>query len=87
MKMKNKEAIEKMMAYFMNQEKEDVCRLVANNIIDLNRFYNYRNLPFSEKNSLMFRTEANMKQIFMFLNDELPEGQALTLSRIEDVVC
>lgn len=64
----NKEVLETLESFLMTQSHEVVVKLAANAFIDLNRFLNFEELPKDEQQNLMYRTAANIKEIYYILS-------------------
>jgi hypothetical protein len=67
--MNNKEVIDILQKYFLKQEHELVTKMLANCIVDLNRFLNFQDLSILEADHLIKRTKNNMKEIVACIKD------------------
>lgn len=63
----NKEISDKMTAYFLTQDPEIVARILAANMIDLNRLYHFELLEDDERESLFRRLDHNIEQLQEFI--------------------
>lgn len=68
--MTNKEVIDKLVIYFLQQDPQLVARMCANLFVDVNRFFNIDQLSVGERDHLRLRTQANIDVI----NDYLVTG-------------
>lgn len=69
----NKEIIDKLVEYFMTQDKLSLSVIVANYMIDFNRIFYLHKLDESEKINLQFRIEMIVKQLDSFVKNG-PQG-------------
>lgn len=67
MEVSNKELIDKLQAYFLEQDPKDIARGLANMMIDIHRIVTYENLSEDQKNSLKFRMAANTEELKEFI--------------------
>jgi hypothetical protein len=74
MDLTNKEVIERLKAYFMEQEQEDICFMLASLMVDMHRVKHYQFLDEDEKASFMIRMEANDASLMDFLKNG-PKGK------------
>lgn len=81
--MTNKELIDKLEAYFLNQEPATVCRVLANMMIDMNRMCNISKLPMHERLSLFERCKLNDQQLSQFATSEQYD-KPLTMGMLND---
>lgn len=56
---KNKQVIDSLTEYFLNQDPRTVCRLLANHMIDAYRMFNLEKLPEKEVECFLFRMQKN----------------------------
>jgi len=82
MSISNKEVIQKLTQYFMNQDKSLVCRLLANAMIDYNRIYNSDILPDDELENLNFRIRQNSNELKKFIDNGCSCDEDLTIQDI-----
>ncbi len=68
--MTNKEVVDKLQKYFLEQDPKDMARLCANFFLDLNRFYIFDTLNDLEKYHLQWRNKKNMHEVYKFLKKE-----------------
>lgn len=73
MKKTNKEVIQELMKYFMQQPHEQTCKMLACFMIDLNRIIHYKQLGKDELASLQLRVKWNLDQLQKFIKDG-PDG-------------
>lgn len=71
--MKNKEVIEKLTIYFLQQNPYDVCRMLAASMIDFHRIWHYEHLGANERDNLYERLENNVEQLVNFVENG-PDG-------------
>jgi len=77
--MKNKEVIDKLQEYFINEcDPKIVARTLAGMMVDMNRVKNIKQLTKSEKECLFDRIDNNCKQ----LEDFIKNGPRETLKYI-----
>ncbi|MEK6884739.1 MAG: hypothetical protein AABY22_34220 [Nanoarchaeota archaeon] len=69
----NKEAVESLISYFLQQDHRAVCRLLANLMIDFRRIQNIEKLPIEERNHLIDRMSHNAQQLEEFI-EKGPNG-------------
>ena len=77
--MENKSVIEKLSRYFMHQDRDVVCKMLASCMLDLHRFMNLETLSNSEMENLFDRMKHNMKEMESFLHKEDTSNEKLTL--------
>lgn len=65
----NKELIEKLTTYFLKQDPEVVCKLLAAAMIDMSRYRNFDKLGDEELRSLLYRTEHNFHELQDFVKE------------------
>jgi Tfp pilus assembly ATPase PilU len=63
----NKELIERLTKYFMEQEQIDIAYALASVTIDLHRILNQDELPESERRSLAIRMQLNEASLKDFI--------------------
>ncbi len=73
MKKTNKEIADQLTSYFMQQSKEDTCKTLAHMMIDMNRMFRIDELTNSERESLLYRMDLNLKQLYEFI-EKGPKG-------------
>ena len=66
MTISNKELINRLTDYFMEQDKEAICRSLANAMIDLHRVANADSMGVKEAECLLYRLAHNSKQLMSF---------------------
>lgn len=67
--MQNKEVLEKLTVYFLQQDAHDVCRTLAGCMLDLHRIWNYEHLGKNEKENLCERLDHNVEQLVNFIEN------------------
>lgn len=67
--MTNKQVIEKLQKYFLEQDRETVARGYANALIDINRYLNIDKLPNDEKDHLIMRSNITINEIKKLMED------------------
>jgi hypothetical protein len=72
--MDNKEAIDKLKAYFITQDHDIICYSLAALMVDLHRIYYIKDIPDDEKHNLQMRTQINIAEMQRFLK-EGPESE------------
>jgi hypothetical protein len=77
----NKEVIEKLESYFLEQDHKAVCRLLANMMIDMHRMSHIKKLPVDELIGLLRRQEFNKIELEYFIKNG-PRGP-LTMETLE----
>jgi len=70
----NKEIIDSLTEYFMQQPPADICRALACMMIDLSRLKYIQNLDKKEKESFFRRLQMNVDQLKMFI-EKGPQGK------------
>ncbi len=70
----NREVMLKLIEYFMQQPKEQICRLLASMMIDLNRVLHVDKLGKKERDNLMLRIQWNINELHKFIKDG-PNGE------------
>lgn len=76
MEKSNKEIILKLTDNFMKQPQEQVCKMLACMLIDLNRIVNYKQLEKQELDNLQYRIGWNIKQLYEFVENG-PNGHLI----------
>jgi len=69
--MQNKDVIDKMQNYFLQQDPASVARILAAVMIDLNRLSNIKLLGKDEKASLLNRLKLNAYQVQKFARGDI----------------
>lgn len=64
---RNKEIIDSLVSYFIEQDKAILCRVLANMMIDINRIENIDQLPIDEKDRLLIRIRKNSQSLQKFI--------------------
>jgi hypothetical protein len=82
--MNNKEVVEKLIAYYRQQDVELIYRILANFQIDFNRLDNMDQLGEEEKCTLLTRIKLNSSVLRKFIR-EGDNGNPLILTNIEDI--
>lgn len=77
----NKQLIDELQAYFLEQDPAIVARLLANSMIDLHRWKNFETLDDETLTNLIYRTTANSITLIKF-SKEGPDG-ALSMGPLE----
>ena len=72
----NKDIIRQLTDYFMKQNQEQTCKLLASMFIDLNRIVNRKKLGADELAGLELRINWNIKQLNKFIKDG-PDGDLI----------
>ncbi len=80
----NKEVINALTSYFLEQDKEILCRLLANYMIDMNRVFVFDALPKEEQECLHFRIQKNCEALHKFITDG-PSGP-LTMEKLNETM-
>ena len=65
----NKEAIQRLKAYFLSQDPETVAYLASSLLIDIGRFMRWDKLGQEEQASLLARSQANNQNTIRFLRE------------------
>lgn len=65
--MNNKQIIQKLVKYFLENDPEIVAKTLAGLMIDLNRMYTIDKLPEQEKKCLKTRLALNHKELLYFI--------------------
>ncbi len=76
----NKEIVDALQEYFLQQDPKIVARLLANFFIDFNRLVNIDKLPEMEKFWLRRRIQHNVDQLHKFVKGD---RSALTCENVE----
>jgi hypothetical protein len=71
--MNNKDVIDKLQAYFLQQDPQVLTRLTANMMVDFHRLYSIESLPFEEVECLFQRIERNALSLRDFVENG-PKG-------------
>lgn len=75
----NKEVIDKLQQYFLKQDAKVVARMLANQIIDLNRLWGIESLDKDERLSLTERMGHNLKEFHKLIRSEDGKEETLVL--------
>jgi hypothetical protein len=67
--MKNKEVINKLVKYLIDQDKAVLCRVLANQMLDLYRLQHISELPEQEVTCLYKRQELNSLCLLEFIKN------------------
>lgn len=65
----NKEVIDSLQEYYLNQDPKTVARALANMMIDIHRIVNINILTFHEKSILISRMHSNEAQLLKFIKE------------------
>lgn len=81
----NKEVSDKLTEYFLTQDPEVVARILAANMIDLNRLYHFELLEDDERENLFRRLDHNIGQLEEFIkNGPMSDLKATHLKYTDD---
>jgi hypothetical protein len=67
--MKNKELIENLVAYLMEQDKATLCRALANDMLDFHRIQNLLQMEDGERLRLFQRIRHNSEELMRFAKE------------------
>lgn len=66
MKKTNKDLIDELQDFYLEQNPKDIARALANVLIDIHRFVNIQSLGDAEKKNLIFRSKKNCDELENF---------------------
>lgn len=75
--MENKEVIDKLQAYFLEQDHELIARMAAALLVDLHRMATFGLLPEDERQSLVERVRKNSIELEAFIKKGPSSGLEL----------
>lgn len=70
----NKSLISEMVLYFMEQDKEVLCKILAGTMLDIHRFIIFEELPKQEADSLLQRCLLNSEEVCRFAKHGKPKS-------------
>jgi hypothetical protein len=78
--MTNKEVVDRLQKFYLEQvEHKIVAEMLANSIVDFNRFLHLHELPEEEQQSLIFRIKANIESLYPVIEGEDIEIKTMTI--------
>lgn len=79
----NKEVIDALENYFMQQDPKIIARTLAACMIDFNRLMNFDELGKNEQECLRYRLQKNMEELGKFVENDPTENKKFRCINIE----